>query len=539
MIKENELTFQKKRINSLSPSILPKIASNFPSILRYKTKNQYNNNLKTIETKFKSPKPLKHKINIKTIKTDIDNVKNLDIDLKMDQIISRESEYQRLKDKIDNTPDIKLKRLGLYKSKQSREDIGNDIESNERVKFLEKEFNNDLNEYNIIKKENEKLNDHIINLMNIIDDYKLELYALDNYRKEFFKQFLVNEEKKKSEILGKLENNLFQNKVEFYSLKKELRLYQIDKNSKFQNEIALKKESIEENITRTKELLNDLQEQKKNLKLERREIKSKINENKKHLIKLYHISLYEGLDFRYEGLSNVIRAIWNMGEDVDIKYMPSYLDKLLINFLFDHAKQYMEIINLKQQIEISHEKFLKELNDWKNFNDYKFRSIENSSNSSVSDVNLFQTKLNTNKGKYPKSRKFMKNYYNKYSHLIDNKEINELNEYKRSMSNKNISMPQKFLEENKNIEKGKCLLQSLKMKMKEFERKEIRRVCREFSINNYGKIYQVCPYIIVSAICGEENKEEGMMFYNQTEKEIIEGKKVIRFFEPRKYNDEK
>jgi len=144
--------------------------------------------------------------------------------------------------------------------------------------------------------------------------------------------------KKKSEILGKLENNLYQNKEEFDLLKKELRQYQIDKNSKFQNEITLKKESIEENIARTKELLIDLQEQKKNLKLERNEIKSKINENKKHLIKLYHISLYEGLDFRYEGLSNVIRAIWNMGEDVDIKYMPSYLDKLLINFLFEHAK---------------------------------------------------------------------------------------------------------------------------------------------------------------------------------------------------------
>jgi hypothetical protein len=350
---------------------------------------------------------------------------------------------------------------------------------------------------------------------------------------------LENEEKKKSEILGKLESKLYRNKEEFDSLQKELRQYQIDKNSKFQNIIALKKESIEENISRTKDLLKDLQEQKEKLKLESKEIKSKINENKKHLIKLYHISLYEGLDFRYEGLSNVIRAIWNMGEDVDIKYMPSYLDKLLINFLFDHAKQYMEIINLREQIEISHEKFLKALNDWKNCNDYHFRSIENSSNSSVSDVNLFQTKLNSNKGKYPKSRKFMKNYYNKYSHLIDNKEINELNEYKRSMSNKTISLPPKFLEENKNIEKGKYILQSLKKKMKEFERKEIRRVCREFSINNYGEIYQVCPYIIVCAICGEENKEEGMMFYNQTEKEIIEGKKVIRFFEPRKYNDEK
>ena len=539
MIKENELSFQKNRINSLSPVILPKISSNFPTILRYKTKNQHNNNLKTIEPKFKSPKASKNKINFKTIKADIDNVKNLDLDLKMEQIRSRESEYQRLKDKIDNTQDIKLKRLGIYKSKQIREDIGNNIESNERVKFLENEFNNDLKEYNIIKNENEKLNEHIINLMKIIDDYKLELYALDNYRKEFFKQFLENEEKKKSEILGKLESKLYRNKEEFDSLQKELRQYQIDKNSKFQNIIALKKESIEENISRTKDLLKDLQEQKEKLKLESREIKSKINENKKHLIKLYHISLYEGLDFRYEGLSNVIRAIWNMGEDVDIKYMPSYLDKLLINFLFDHAKQYMEIINLREQIEISHEKFLKALNDWKNCNDYHFRSIENSSNSSASDVNLFQTKLNSNKGKYPKSRKFMKNYYNKYSHLIDNKEINELNEYKRSMSNKTISLPPKFLEENKNIEKGKYILQSLKKKMKEFERKEIRRLCREFSINNYGKIYQVCPYIIVSAICGEENKEEGMMFYNQTEKEIIEGKKVIRFFEPRKNNDEK
>ena len=539
MIKENELSFQKKRINSLSPVILPKISSNFPTILRYKTKNQHYNNLKTIEPKFKSPKASKNKINFKTIKADIDNVKNLDLDLKMEQIRSRESEYQRLKDKIDNTQDIKLKRLGIYKSKQIREDIGNNIESNERVKFLENEFNNDLKEYNIIKNENEKLNEHIINLMKIIDDYKLELYALDNYRKEFFKQFLENEEKKKSEILGKLESKLYRNKEEFDSLQKELRQYQIDKNSKFQNIIALKKESIEENISRTKDLLKDLQEQKEKLKLESKEIKSKINENKKHLIKLYHISLYEGLDFRYEGLSNVIRAIWNMGEDVDIKYMPSYLDKLLINFLFDHAKQYMEIINLREQIEISHEKFLKALNDWKNCNDYHFRSIENSSNSSVSDVNLFQTKLNSNKGKYPKSRKFMKNYYNKYSHLIDNKEINELNEYKRSMSNKTISLPPKFLEENKNIEKGKYILQSLKKKMKEFERKEIRRLCREFSINNYGKIYQVCPYIIVSAICGEENKEEGMMFYNQTEKEIIEGKKVIRFFEPRKHKIDK
>ena len=93
-----------------------------------------------------------------------------------------------------------------------------------------------------------------------------------------------------------------------------------------------KQENIKESITRTKELLNDLQDQKNNLNLDKKEIKNKINESKKKLIKLYHISLYEGLDFRHEGLSSVIRAIWNMGVDVNIKFMPSYLDSLLIKF---------------------------------------------------------------------------------------------------------------------------------------------------------------------------------------------------------------
>ena len=129
----------------------------------------------------------------------------------------------------------------------------------------------------------------------------------------------------------------------------------------------------------------------------------------------------------------------------------------------------------------------------------------------------------------------MKNYYNKYSHLIDNKEINELNEYKKSVALGNIiSLPKKFLEEQKNIEKGKYILQTLQIKMKELERNQIRRICREFSINKYGEAYQVCPKIIVSAICGDESKEEGMMYFNKTEKEMTENKKLIKFFSPMK-----
>ena len=71
-------------------------------------------------------------------------------------------------------------------------------------------------------------------------------------------------------------------------------------------------------------------------------------------------------------------------------------------------------------------------------------------------------------------------------------------------------------------------------KMKKGEKEEIKRLCKEFIQNNYGEIYQVCPYIIVCAICGDDNKEEGMLFYNKTEKDITESKKLIQYYNIKK-----
>ena len=71
---------------------------------------------------------------------------------------------------------------------------------------------------------------------------------------------------------------------------------------------------------------------------------------------------------------------------------------------------------------------------------------------------------------------------------------------------------------------------NLQLKMKALEKNEIKRICREFSMNNYEGAYKVCPKIVVSAICGDEKKEEGMMFFNKTEKEMKENKKLIKFF---------
>ena len=69
--------------------------------------------------------------------------------------MAHEAELKKLKENIDNNPDIELKRLNKYKTKQTTDE--KDIESKDKVKILEKKYNDDLTEYKTIKLEKEKL----------------------------------------------------------------------------------------------------------------------------------------------------------------------------------------------------------------------------------------------------------------------------------------------------------------------------------------------------------------------------------------------
>ena len=535
MLRKKILNIKQNSQKISLPLIIPSLSNKFQKV------NNKNNSMNLLIQKPKTIDARKitiRKINInKSLLADIDVVKNLDIDTIPNMLLARQFEMKKLKENIDNNTDIELKRLGKYKPKQTKQSNQSpeekDIESKERVRLLEKKYLDDLEQYKNIKSEREKLNAHILNIINIIDDYKLELYSFDNYSNDLYKKFKENIDKKRLELLKKMEDMEYQGMDQYNLFDNELNKLTGDKLH-FQEEIKQKRAVINENITKAQELLNKLQEKKNNINDTTKELKNKIKENKINLIKLYHLSLYEGLDFRYEGLSNIIRSIWNLGVEVDVTYMPKYLDKLLINFLFEHAKMVIQINNFKKQLDISNKKFLNDLDDWKKINNISLRYDEASQRSSnnISDVDLFQTKLNKSKignKRNSKSVEFMQNYYNKFYYLIDNKEKNELSDYKQSRVERNFSIPKKFTEEHNDIEKGKIILQNLQNKMKNMEKNEIKRICREFTYNNYGIIYNVCPYIIVSAICGNEYKDEGMIFYNVTEREISDNKKKLRF----------
>ena len=540
MLRKKILNIKQNSPKISLPLIIPSLSNKFKTI---NNKNNSMNFLEQMPKTIDSRKIRIRKINLnKSLLNDIEVVKNLDIDVIPNMLMARQFEMKKLKENIDNNTDIELKRLGKYKQKQSKQSNQStdekDIESKERVKILEKKYLEFLDQYKNNKSELEKINAHILNIINIIDDYKLELYSFDNYSNDIYKKFKENIEKKKLELMTKMENMQYQSMDEYNLFEKELNKLTGDKFH-FQEEIKQKRIIINENITKAEELLNKLQEKKNDINNTTKELKNNIKENKINLIKLYHLSLYEGLDFRYEGLSNIIRSIWNLGVEVDVAFMPKYLDKLLINFLFEHAKLVIQINNFKKQLDLSNKKFLNDLDDWKKTNNISnnitLRHDETSQRSSnnISDVDLFQTKLNKsklgNKNRNSKSMKFMQNYYNKFYFLIDNKEKNELNDYKQSRLQYNFSIPKKFVEEHQDIEKGKIILQNLQNKMKNMEKNEIKRICREFTYNNYGIIYNVCPYIIVSAICGNESKDEGMIFYNMTEREISDNKKKLRF----------
>ena len=119
-----------------------------------------------------------------------------------------------------------------------------------------------MNEYKNIKEEKEKMSQHIMNITNIIEDYKLELYVFDNYKTELYKQFLEQKEQKKLEIKSKMQRLSYDKIDDYISLEGELQKINFKDKFSFQEELKTKKKDITENLIKAQELLKQLYEKK-------------------------------------------------------------------------------------------------------------------------------------------------------------------------------------------------------------------------------------------------------------------------------------
>ena len=541
----------KKTKNTLT---LPPIANTSTSIIKG---NSYRNiNLQ----KLKSPKKAVNKRKYQTpvssnrkrfkINKDLDLVYKLNMDIDVAQIFEDDLKLKKEKEKIDNNPDIKAKRLNIYKNtEENKNGKKMEVDSKEKEKYIEKAFKDELEKLEKIKNECNSINDQIIQIRETIDEYKMEISVYENYGDQLDKQFLKElKEKEKEKKLDNLYNNEILEEVNDNPGNEEnnnnenananeneedepTKKAKKEKFEQLNSFIQMKKQReerlkyLKQSIVSKQEELKSLEEKQNNLIGQCKEKKNGIYKLRQQLLNIYHISLYEGLNFRTDGLCTLIRAIWNLGVNVDINYMPSYLDNNSIDYLFDRTKRLIDISKMRQVIEENQSEFDNSLKQWKQFANINENSKDTDNKT---DSNFFQTgvieKFNY-MDKYPKSKQFMEEYNKKYFPKHEQIQINlrKKNEFK----SKNI--PYAIIEKYNNIEKLKYLLKKLIEQNDNKEKQEFERISKEFLTNNYQEKYQVAIETIMGALCGEEKRNEGINFFSKFQREYKEGKKLIQF----------
>ena len=523
---------RQKSENSISLPIIQTSPNNSNSVNKKKAKNRKlffsldkkSSKNKNIKIKRRMPTAKKREKRIK-INADLDLVNKLNMELEVDELFEEESRLQKQKEKIESNPDIISRRLNIFKTSTDNDDKKIEVDSKEKEKYIEKEFKDELEAFTKIKSECININEKINQLRETIDDHQLELNVFDKYGEELDKKYALEiQEKEKNKILETAlteennknkELNMTRNeKFEYLNSLAQLK----KKRDEKQKILSIQKEKEEEELKELEKKYTVLLEQckqKKNL----------VYKARNQLLNIYHLELYEGLNFRTDGLASLIRSIWNIGVNVDINYMPSYLDKLSIDFLFDKARRLIKISEMRQIIEENEKDFENSVNIWKtNTEDNRKDANEEKTNESFFKTGVMGKYNYMNK--YPNSKKFMADYNKKYFSKGDSFEI-KLTKNIKMFKSRNI--PISIIEKHHKIEKLKILLNNLLEKNDNIEKKEIERLSREFICNDYKEKYHVSVEVIMGALCGEEKRNEAITAFAKYQKEYKEGKQLIQF----------
>ena len=219
--------------------------------------------------------------------------------------------------------------------------------------------------------------------------------------------------------------------------------------------------------------------------------------------------------------------------DVDVTFMPSYLDKQSIEFLFKKTKLIIQISKLRQLINEARIKFIndvKGLNIFINDEDNIKNENKNKDSSFFPTRLIYDDKPKTILDLYPKTKEFMEKY--------EKEILNEQKEYKISrMVNENFipRISPIIVSKYEDVEKLKYALVENERKLRQIEKNELNRISKEFVINDYGNIHNVDFNTVASALCGEDNIDEGILNYNTMLKNYQTQKKLIKFYSTYKH----
>ena len=545
-----------KNNNTLSDA-LPKInlsstvLQTSPNIASQKTINNYiqipkicksplNETVKKIKIFNKRYKPNKA----------IDMIHKLNIESNFRETFLEELKKREKREKIISNQEIIERRLGLFKKndiyseeeKNKERDIKNfkdisieKLNYREKEKKLEKNYKKSLNDLEILDKKLSELELNIRNLGGVIDGHKLEMNVLDQYGQKIDKKNIALESPVKSKLEKLKKTPLVKKKDSDKNLGRRSSLVK-DSDFEMQAKLLVKRykrdeigKQIQSKVNDNKKILENMLKENEDLKEQYNNKKKKINELKNELINIYHTTLFEGLDFRGEGLARIILNIWNLGGNIDMNFIPTYLDNKSIEYLFKKARQIVDMAKVKKLVNETEKDFIDHLKQWKIDN-----HLNTNSNKKLKNY-FFKTRVfdddneeNSFLDYYPMTKLFMNNY--KKSLEKNNFEEGEIKNNK--MSFKTLDIPNSIIEKNNKIIMMKNKQQILKNQIEMDKKNEVIRLCKEFLFNNYQQKYKVCIDTVIGALFGEINKDDMLNLYYSIKKENKDNLKKIEFYSP-------
>ena len=274
------------------------------------------------------------------------------------------------------------------------------------------------------------------------------------------------------------------------------------------------------------------------------DLKSQENESINKLMRHYEALLYRGKDTRNDGLIWIIKAMWKLGKNVPMQFIPTFLDFNAIEFLFKLANKSIELENKKKLLNDNKKKLNIQIHKQYFINNKNSIDINNFSkqNKNRRSSLLFKTNL-IKKNSILKRSVSQANIVKTYIHSsVDDEqrdqEMNTFKEISKLVENKENMEIEKMPGMN-DIETLQKKIKSIENEIVELKNKEIIRIFKEFIENDYQNKYRVSIDVVLAALLGEHMKNIEVNKFSKFKKEYYENLKNIRFYEYGKKNDSK
>ena len=372
---------------------------------------------------------------------------------------------------------------------------------------ISKKLKSIRDEYEFKQKEKNILYKKLNSALNRVEELNLEIKLLETNKLPNLTKNESNENSSSRKIRQNLEGKILIPR-NIFQIRRD------QKKIKSEEVISLNEQIIKYN--------KDIEKAEKELT----EMKNKENAFISKLMEHYEELLYKGEEVRNEGLIWIIKAMWSIGENVPMLFIPPFLDYKCIQYLFKYAAKSIELDKNKKILNDIKKNLQKKIHNMF----YKSKTKTHRLKSSFE----FKTDL-IKKNKISKQSIFQHNFINPYlsanadESLDEN--INSVKEMSKFMEKNSSKIDFNKLSGLENVEKLKIKINEIENEIMELKKEEVNRIFKEYVSNDYENKFHAPIEKVLGALIGEHNKNIEINKFNKYKKEYLDVMKNIRFFQ--------